>query len=196
MPIAPLVADDDTDLAGWQAGTQATFLNMVSAEIRRYCGWHIAPSVSVTEQRRWFGGDGLIMLPSTFVTSIESVTIDGQVLVEGRDYFWDEPKPWIRRRWGLRRAHPYALVSYTHGYSETPIDVKAVLAEVLATAMEVPASNATHIQTMQYTFQLNPAVGVTLSPDQKNRLGRYKITSFGLPAAAPGGLGASDWRAG
>ena len=48
MPIAPLVASGDTDLAGWLEGSQATFLEMACVEVRKFCGWHIAPSVTVT----------------------------------------------------------------------------------------------------------------------------------------------------
>jgi hypothetical protein len=179
MPIPQLVADDDTDLAGWQAGTQATFLDMVCGEVRKFCGWHISPSVAVESQRLWFGARGYIMLPSTFVTAVSEVEIDCVAQVEGCDYFWDEPKPWIRRRRERWPRDPFALVSYTHGYDETPLDVKAVVAEVLATAMELPASNADRFQTMQYSFTLNPAVGVALSENQKNRLGPYRVLKFG-----------------
>ena len=50
---------------------------------------------------------------------------------------------------------------------------------MLATAMELPASNATEVMTMQYRFNLKNSVGVSLSEDQKNRLGQYKLRSFG-----------------
>ena len=60
MTTAPLVANDDTDLAAWQSGTQETFLEMVCAEVRKFCGWHIAPSVCVTDKQCWLGQRGLV----------------------------------------------------------------------------------------------------------------------------------------
>jgi hypothetical protein len=185
MSIAPLVADADTDLAGWQAGDQATFLEMVCAEVRRFCGWHIAPTVSVVGKRCWLGQQGLVLLGSTFVTAVTDVSVEGQTLTEGCDYTWQEPKGWLRMHprslptvWG-RAPDPSACVSFTHGYEETPPDVKAVIFEVLATSMELPASNATLVETVQYRFNLKDSVGVALSPQQKERLGRYRLRSFG-----------------
>lgn len=176
---APLVASDDPDIALWQSGDQATFLNMVCAEVRKFVGWHIAPSVSVTAQRCWFGSKGLVMLPSKYVTSVDQVTVDGTVQVADTDYFWDSPRPWIRRQCNTWPHDRFALVNFTHGYATTPEDVKAVVFEVLATALELPASNASEVMTMQYRFNLNPDIGVALSDKQKARLGNYKITSFG-----------------
>ena len=189
MPIAPLVASQDTDLAKWQDGDQATFLNMACHEIRKFCGWHIAPTISVVDQVYWFGERGLIMLKSTHVTSVDQVTVgheNPQTLELWKDYDWEQPKPWLRFQpqalyglWHRPRSEPHVRVSFTHGYEETPPDVKAVIFEVMATAMELPASNADRIQTMQYNLELRPDTGIALSDKQKTRLGRYKITKFG-----------------
>lgn len=175
----PLVTSSDTDLDGWQSGDQDTFLAMVCAEVQKYCGWHIAPSIPVTGQRCWFGSDDLIMLPSTYVTSVDQVTVDGQVLVADTDYFWDSPKPWIKRKQMWWPHDHFAIVNFTHGYTETPQDVKAVVFEVMATAMELPASNADRVQSMQYSFELRPDTGIALSDRQKHRLGHYRIPKFG-----------------
>jgi hypothetical protein len=177
MPIAPLVASGDADLTAWLAGTQSFYLEAASAEVRKYCGWHIAPSIPETAKRCWFGANGLIMLGSTFVTSVDQVTVDGKVLQADCDYWWDSPKGWLRHKhWS--HDH-FALVDFTHGYIDTPPDVKAVIFEVVATATELPASNATEVMTEQYRFNLKNTVGVSLSEDQKSRLGQYKIRKFG-----------------
>lgn len=179
MSLPPLVPDGDPDLTGWQSGTQETFLAMVTREVRKYCGWHISPSMSVVGQRCRFGSKDLVMLKSTFVTSVDEVTVDGDVQVEGCDYFWDSPHAWFERRAHSWPRDHFASVDYTHGYEDTPEDVKAVIFEVMATAMELPASNASEVMTMQYRFNLNPDIGVALSDTQRRRLGHYKITSFG-----------------
>lgn len=181
MTLAPLVPDGDSDLASWQAGTQDFYLTAATDEVRKYCGWHIAPSLTVTDQRHRIGSKGYVMLRSTYVTGVDSVTLDGQTLVADTDYFWDEPKPWIRLRPGLYPRVPFVLTTFEHGYAECPSDVKAVIFEVMTTAMELPASNASRVQTMQYSFQLNPDIGIALSDNQKRRLGNYKVQNFGAP---------------
>jgi len=179
----PLVANTDTDLAKWQSGDQATVLEMVCAEVRKFCGWHIAPTVEVTGKRCWLGSGGLVMLGSTFVPAVLSVSVEGETLTVNRDYTWEEPKGWLRLHarnlpWAPQHE-PHACVSFNSGYAETPMDVKAVIFEVLATAMELPASNASEVMTEQYRFNLNPSIGVSLSDKQKERLGKYRLRSFG-----------------
>lgn len=179
----PLIADDDADLAGWQSGSQATFLAMASAEVTKFCGWHIAPEVTYTDKRLYVGERGLVMLKSTHVTEITSVVMDGVTLTADTDYSWDEPKGWLRvhpqslpSNWG---HVPSVLVSYTSGFDETPSDVKAVVFEMMTTSIELPASNAIEIEATQYRFKLNESIGVALSDNQKDRLGAYRLRSFG-----------------
>lgn len=177
MTLAPLVPDDDTDLTDWQAGTQSFYLNAATAEVRKFCGWHVAPNLTVT-QRCSLRAQGYVMLKSTYVTAVDSVVIDGGTLTADTDYFWDPPKPWIIRT-PAHTHDKFATVTFEHGYEECPPDVKAVVFEVMATAMELPASNASQVQTMQYSFHLNPNIGVALSDSQKDRLSTYRLTSFG-----------------
>lgn len=181
---APLIQTDDADLAKWQAADQDTFLAMVCAEVRSFCGWHIAPSLEIVNRTCWFGDRGLVTLQSTHVTEVASVAVCGNTLTAGTDFTWQEPKGWLRLHpsaWAFPppRQAPSAVVTYTHGYAETPQDVKAVIFEVLATALELPASNATEVVTTQYRFNLKPNIGISLSDDQKDRLGRYRLRSFG-----------------
>lgn len=58
-------------------------LGDVSAAVRDYCGWHVAPNL----QCKLIGnGEGhLLMLPAMGVTSVESLTIDG---VEVEAFEW------------------------------------------------------------------------------------------------------------
>lgn len=174
----PLLTSGDPDLDGWQSSDPDTYLAMASREVRKYCGWHISPSVTETNVRRWFGERELVMLKSTHVTALSSVTVDGQLLVADTDYWWDEPEGWLRRKPAFSHDK-FAVVTFDHGHTTVPEDVKAVVFEVMATAMELPASNADRVQTMQYSFELRKDTGIALSPEQKVRLGHYKITKFG-----------------
>ena len=181
----PLVGPADPDIAAWQSGDQDTFLAMACAEVQKFCGWHIAPSYTFTDKQCWIGARGLTMLGSAYVTAVSSVTMSGQTLVSGTDYDWQEPKGWLRLHPQSVPAQPYnttapnVLVTFNSGYNECPPDVKAVIFEVMSTAMELPASNASEVMTMQYRFNLRPDMGVALSPQQKVRLGRYVVRNFG-----------------
>lgn len=179
MVLAPLIPEGDQDLASWQAGSEDWFVSAACREVRKFCGWHVAPSVDVVGLRCWFGGRGRIMLPSTFVSAVSAVVVDGVELVADSDYFWDEPKPWIKRNKWSDPRFPWANVSFTHGHDECPEDVKTVIFELVATAMELPASNAVRFQSTQYEMELVPNIGVDLSKEQKSRLGQYRIQKFG-----------------
>ena len=138
--IAPLVTNSDYALSNWQGGDQSTFLEMAAAEVRKYCGWHIAPGVTETSRRLFVGEKGLVMLRSAFVTEITSVTVNYEnpvTLQPYVDYTWQEPRGWFRLHpqsvpWsalvgGAWREDPHCFVTYNHGYTETPPDVKAVV---------------------------------------------------------------------
>jgi len=198
---APLVSSNDGDWQLWQSGDPSTFLSMACAEVQKFCGWHVAPSVTFTDRRCWVMQGNLVMLQSTYVTAISSVVVGGgdtgfaaQTLVADTDYAWDPPKGWLRlyptalnipnsgiySPAGTYSQEPlYASITYDSGYPETPMDVKAVIFELVATATELPASNATEVMTEHYRYNLKPTVGISLSEDQKYRLGHYKIRKFG-----------------
>ena len=181
----PLVDPDDSDFTDLAAGDTSVLTAMANAEVQKYCGWHIAPSLTVTSRRCWFGNRNLIMLPSAHVTAIDSITIDGTTLVADTDYYWDAPNGWLRRRPQTWPHDKFAMVSFTHGYATTPADVKAIVFELVSTAAELPASNASEFQTMQYNIKLRPEVGMELSPGQKHRLGRYRLPRFGGSGVEP-----------
>ena len=183
----PFSSASDPDWSLWQNNDQNFFLNKASDAIRRYCGWHVWPAVPVYGFRAWFGAEGLVMLPSTYVTGISSVTVgtltsQPQTLVADQDYYWDHPHPWFNLAtprqtcWG---DDDFAIVNFTHGYSTLPTDIKVVCFEVASRAMEVSASNVTHLQTTQYTVELNKEIGVTLTAEERSRLSSYRRTNFG-----------------
>lgn len=51
-------------------------MGAAQAAIRRYCGWHVAPSVTRTIRLDGHGGDSLL-LPSKHVTALSSLKLDG-----------------------------------------------------------------------------------------------------------------------
>ena len=180
----PFSTSSDPDWALWQGNDQSFFLNKATDAIRRYCGWHLWPVVPVYGFRAWFGAEGLVMLPSTHVTGVSSVTVGTLTdsptsLVADEDYYWDAPRPWLELAPSSWSADDFAIVNFTHGYDTLPTDLKVVCFEVASRAMEVSASNVTHLQTTQYTVDLNIEIGVTLTKEERERLSSYRLMNFG-----------------
>lgn len=60
-------------------------LDSVSAAVRDFCGWHVAPSLDCTYTGRGYGQ--LLMLPSMSVEAVNSLTVSGN---EVTDYEWTD----------------------------------------------------------------------------------------------------------
>lgn len=179
MSLAPLV--QTADLAGKYGAKDAEFyVAAATAEVRRYCGWHIAPSVDVVGGKYPCGERGLIMLLSLHVTGVDSVTVDGRQLDPG-EYSWEECGVVTRLRPSWPRD-PYALVDFTHGHAECPPDVASIVFEVATKAMALPAIPAGKFEAVGGPFRLSLAdavLGSALSPDHKDRLTNYRLQGIG-----------------
>ena len=108
------------DLAGFEGAPFSTEAVLAASEqIRRLCGWHIAPSVTETIVVDSAGGDRL-WLPSRHVTEVTSV----------RDVTGETPVD-IAFRWSasgvLSGRFPAGFraveVTLTHGHEECPEDL-------------------------------------------------------------------------
>lgn len=160
----------------FDAGDSEFFVEAATAAVRTYCGWHIAPSLEVIDGRYQCGERGLIMLNSLRVTAVDSVIVDGRQL-ETSEFDWDECG-FITRRQASWPSDPYALVSFTHGHSECPADVAAVVFEVASKAMSLPAIPAKSFEASGGPFRLSlsgAALGTALSDDHKDRLASYRL---------------------
>lgn len=78
MPIPDLVPDGITPDPRW-------WVRSAQAAVRRYCRWHVAPSISETVTVDGYGGSALL-IPSKHVTKLDKVTI-GERDVTDRVYF-------------------------------------------------------------------------------------------------------------
>lgn len=194
---------ETADLAKFEEGDPEFFVRSAEAAVRKYCGWHIAPSVDVADGRYPVGERGLIVLPSLHVTAVRSVTVCGKEL-DRSDYSWDESGVIHRLTtawpvfsagmgylddfgdyygdyagyYGVFGGYPqthYARVSFTHGYAKTPPDVAAVIFEMASKAIEMPAPSATDIQAGPFRAKLRDTEGLTLTVGQKERLASYRI---------------------
>lgn len=164
------------DLTQYQAGDPQALIDQATAEVRRYCGWHIAPAL--TEPVTVDGSGGLFLsLPSLHVTNVTAVTEDG-LLRDPSTYEWSEQgQLWAAYPWsGHFRG---VTVDMTHGFSDVPEDVRAIVMAVASRAQlspdgvvrrQVGAVSESYSQT-----GFNVAGGVSLMPHEKADLDSYRI---------------------
>lgn len=122
--LAPLVTKDDlAEFPG--APFKESTVEAAAGQVRRICGWHIAPSLTMTLTLD-HDGSGVLYLPSLHVTDVSAI----------RDLTGSEPREIDRWRWSgaglVEGAFPRGFrsveVTLTHGYSECPPDLLPVLA--------------------------------------------------------------------
>lgn len=175
-----------------------TFLAHAGERIRDYCGWHIFPELT-TAGLFDLAGDGTIMLPTTHLTGVQCVKPEWPNAPESdrHTYTWDErgwvtfnqykygfaPTPSSVSLWPLDTIRLFDAypkhdlrmhVQFTHGYEEIPSVVAEVGYELLMRVLEKPAGVASEVQAGPYRFKFQE-FGLVLSPDQKNRLAKYRL---------------------
>jgi hypothetical protein len=182
-----------TDLASFQASDPDWFLSVAGDTIRNFCQWHIYPSITVTESVP-IQPEGTIMLPSLYVTGVQSITLNGLTL-NPCAYHWHQAG-FINRiqhhyfqwpLWPLEseqrfREYPsplarFAEVTYTHGYPTLPPIIAGVGMELANKALELPSGIATQISSGPYSISMG-ALGLVLTDDQRRRLGPYTLVRF------------------
>lgn len=177
------------------------FLAAAGTTIRNYLRWHVAPSITQTSVLD-MTGDGTILLPTQYLTAVSSVTPPwtGAATIDPGSYVWDQrgwitflpaltygfaPTPASASLWPIdtvrlfdayRKQDRRMVVTFTHGYANTPFDVAQVAYELVMYAMEKPAGVAKEVQAGPYRYQFN-TFGMVLNEDQRQRLDRYKLAA-------------------
>ena len=192
--VPPLLNSDD--LASFNASDPDWFLAAAGETVRwSICQWHIAPTITET---RWcpIQPDGTIMLPTLYLTDVQSVSIDG-VELDPTTYHMHEAgyirwhRPYVTTSAGLLwpmendqpfREYPspvnrHAEVTFTHGYTDLPAPVKAVALELATRAMEQPSGAATELAAGPNTIKFGP-LGIVPTDEQRRRLGPYTLVRF------------------
>lgn len=194
-----LLTTQDPDWASFQNQDADFYVRAAGAEVRRYCGWHIFPSVTETVSDLRVGSQGIIELPSMHVTAVASVAlqvpagplIDAVVLDPGQ-YTWFEygviesaaasGDGWSGFYYGSAGYAPapagrfgLATVTFTHGYAVVPDVVKSVAYELASAALEMKAGNVKSVDTPGFRLQPTQNFGVNLNGEQKCRLASYAV---------------------
>lgn len=144
---------DDVDPVAWFAAV---------ADVRGYCGWHIAPTVTETVTVDGAGCD-VQPLPTKYLLDLVSITNDG-TLVEDAD--WSEMGLVGGCRWTGRFRGVVAEMS--HGYAAWPEDLLDVIKD-LVTAARPGGVQAVTIGDKRVQFE------DSLTPRQIATLDRYRI---------------------
>lgn len=120
----------------------AGLLDGATAAVRRYCGWHIAPSITQTLTLDGPGGP-VLTLPTMHLTAVASVTEDSTALAiydhleHTGDYEWSELGS-VRRRGALwTETYRGVVAEITHGFDDAP-DLAQIIMQVVSAALASP----------------------------------------------------------
>jgi len=186
-PIVDEVPDllDSTDFGKFKSKDESWFLGVAGDAIRDYCGWHIYPVVSQTHVEAVIGNEGIVMLPSLNVVSVEAIRWRGVVIPDGlyevHSSGWVQLDPaanFVDLRGSqvpLRGGqHRWLSVDFTHGFDKMPRVVSEVGFELTGQTMEKPSGIVSDLTSGPYRFKFNE-FGANLTDGQAARLGPYAI---------------------
>lgn len=159
-------------------------ISAACAAIRNFVGWHLAPSAScrmstIMQDRRvsCVGSDLMIQLPARFVTSVDSVTIDGRQCGN----VVSDPNGLVRV-FGAGMFERYApvVVEYTAGVTDESLaPVKELIANRVTHSIAVPAgitSEASGGVSVTYNANwINNSRATALVGDNRDLLIPYKV---------------------
>lgn len=175
--LPPLVTTADPDYEKFKAGDEDYLLRVASDAMRDYCGWHLSPSITETYRQLRLGSQGLVMLPSRYVTDVSQV-VSGQV-IDPSAYEWF-PDGWIQLASTVQFCTVALVdVTMTHGYAELPANLKQIafeLAQQTATSSGL-ISGVRSIKSPQYSADFTDAVkaGMSFSDEQLSTLNDYRL---------------------
>lgn len=170
-------------------------LRATGETIRSFCGWHIAPSITEQLENLEIGSNGIIVLPSLYVTDVSSIVVqysqeDEPTTLDPAGYRWfrqgfiEPVASQYVSTWGYlpNTTGGYATVTFTHGYEALPDDVKQVCFELAGWTAAMPtggdmktiASPGFHL-----TLRGQTSPGMNLNDDQKSRLANYTLSGPG-----------------
>jgi len=156
-------------------------LEQVSAAVRNYCRWHVAPSHVDTVTVDGSGAD-VLKLPTLFLTALTSVTENAEAL-DLDDLEWTEAgylkrsTPWTRKLRGV-------VAVIEHGYTEVPLEVREIVMNAAARGLLTPAGGVVRDQESIGDYSLgttysqigfNQAGGSALMDHEKTILDTYRI---------------------
>jgi hypothetical protein len=166
MALPPIV-----ELDNGQLPTSPQFwLDAATASVRRYCEWHITPSI--TESMVLDGtGSRELLIPSGLVLDVMQCTNAGQDVTDQVE--WSEKGVLTLRTGWTDRSRGIRLL-VLHGYEEAP-DVAGVIASVASRAAMNPSGALTSQRAGTQGFNM-VAGSIPLMEAEKDQLAPYRLT--------------------
>lgn len=159
----------------FEAATRA--LESASSAIRAECGWPISQETSTSS----LDGNGRrsLWIPTMRLTAVGSITELGLPLVYDRDYTWTEFGRLVRNGYWPRSARA-VTITYTHGYTDVPDDIKQLCMNVAGRSVSNPMNRRTESRG---PFSWTNAgsldeLGPGLTDGEKMALSAYKVLSL------------------
>lgn len=147
----------------------------VTAAIRDYCGWHVAPAWSETLELDGPGGR-LLTLPSLYVTAVAAVTVDGVTVT---DYEWSTRRGQLGRWAGWPTGFGSITVTLTHGHPVVPRIVvaagRAMGKRELLNPKSLRSASALGYSEVYTVPATGEAYGVAPSKVEQAMLARFKL---------------------
>jgi hypothetical protein len=144
--------------------------------VRRYCGWHVAPSVAETLRLDSYGGRALT-LPSKHVTEIASIMVAGEDWADRCD--WSEAGTVLLRSGYWPDAPGAVSVSLTHGWDVEDVpEVAALILTIGKRARSQPgiiASQSVNGASVSYQTAGGAPLSVSLLGIEKEALAPYRL---------------------
>jgi hypothetical protein len=174
-----------TDFALFKARNENWFLGAAGETVRDYCGWHIYPVEEATDVSARIGNEGIIMLPSLNIVSVEAVRLNGIALpvedYEVHSAGWLQLVGGVHAGSGLfgpqqrvQGHNRYVSVDFTHGFTTMPKAVAEVGFELTGRTLEKPSGVVKSLEAGPHKFVFNE-FGAVLSKDQESRLDPYRV---------------------
>lgn len=158
-----------SDLDDYRGGDDEAILAQAQGAIRRYCGWHVAPSIPETLTLDGSGSRSL-WLPSMYVTAVASIT-DCGTTVDAADYDWSA-NGYVRRRCGCWSPRPRQIVvTLTHGYEDIPPELIGVAVSMATRRASSPAG-VRREQTGPFSVEY---AGSDLLQQERDILDQFKL---------------------
>lgn len=163
--MEPLISVQEIEARLGGSGVTQAYVDGVSAAIRSYCGWHVAP---VLEQTLTLDGNGgsVLNLPTLHVVSIDEVRVRGAAIAEPE---WSHDGT-LRGSWP--DVYRSVEVDLHHGF-ESAADLQVVAMDALARAVNSELGGGAE-QIGPFSFGASEG-GVSFFAHEKAVLDRYRL---------------------
>lgn len=145
--------------------------------IRRYCGWHVAPSLTQTLRLDSYGGRRLL-LPSKHVTAVSSVIADGKDITD--HVHWSQSGILQTDAGTVLPDMPGGVtVSLTHGYEPDEAPDVIMLLETIARrarSQGLIASQSVNGASVSYLTAGGAPLSIPLLGIEQQMLDPYRLT--------------------